>query len=76
MEEDAQDRMLTLEQGRELIKNTSLAYLNDEELQELVTCIKTFCEICFEGQMNRTAEAKMIQINSTDTEGEDMSAAA
>ena len=72
---DDTDRMLSLEQGRELIRNTSLAQLNDEELKELLVCVKTFCEICFDSQMNR-AQAKIIQINSVEDKEETVSEAA
>jgi hypothetical protein len=62
------NRMLTLEQGRELIKNTSLSEITDEELKELLETIKIFCEINFDLHLNNAAQNKILQLdpNSTD----------
>jgi len=46
--QDEQEKILSLEQGRELLKDTELAHISDEELQEVLQNIKTFCEIAFE----------------------------
>ena len=55
-------RMLTLEQGRELIKNTSLSEITDEELIELLETIKIFCEINFDLHLNNAAQNKILRL--------------
>jgi hypothetical protein len=59
MYESEENKILSLEQGRKLIGNTSLSGLNDEELQELLESIKVFCEINFEMYLDILHKHKM-----------------
>lgn len=62
MQENEETQMLSLEQGRKLIENTSLSNLNDDELQELLESIKVFCEINFEMYLDVLRQVKMDEI--------------
>ena len=59
MFESEENKIVSLEQGRKLIENTSLSGLNDEELQELLESIKVFCEINFEMYLDFLRKNKM-----------------
>ena len=59
MQESDENKIVSLEQGRKLIGNTSLSGLNDEELQELLESIKVFCEINFEMYLDILHKHKM-----------------
>ena len=63
MQESEETQMLSLEQGRKLIENTSLSNLNDDELQELLESIKVFCEINFEMYLDVLRQFKMEEID-------------
>lgn len=63
MQENEENQMLSLEQGRILIENTSLSNLNDDELQELLESIKTFCEINFEMYLDILRQQKVEEID-------------
>jgi hypothetical protein len=63
MQENEETQMLSLEQGRKLIENTSLSNLNDDELQELLESIKVFCEINFEMYLDVLRQVKMEEID-------------
>lgn len=63
MQENEETQMLSLEQGRKLIENTSLSNLNDDELQELLENIKVFCEINFEMYLDVLRQVKMEEID-------------
>ena len=63
MQENEENKMLSLEQGRILIENTSLKDLNDDELQELLESIKVFCEINFEMYLDVLRKHKMEKID-------------
>lgn len=63
MQENEETQMLSLEQGRKLIQNTSLSNLNDDELQELLESIKVFCEINFEIYLDVLRQVKMEEID-------------
>ncbi len=63
MQENEENKMLSLEQGRKLIENTSLKDLNDDELQELLESIKVFCEINFEMYLDVLRKHKMEEID-------------
>ncbi|MCA6436235.1 MAG: hypothetical protein IM600_17865 [Bacteroidetes bacterium] len=63
MQENEENQMLSLEQGRRLIENTSLSNLNDDELQELLESIKVFCEINFEMYLDVLRQVKMEEID-------------
>jgi hypothetical protein len=63
MQESEETQMLSLEQGRKLIENTSLSNLNDDELQELLESIKVFCEINFEMYLDVLRQVKMEEID-------------
>ena len=68
--------ILSLSEGRELLKNTALANLSDEELQEVLESVKTFCEMCFDHYFNRTEETKIIPLNAKINEDKQQSEAA
>ncbi len=69
MEDCEEDKILSLEQGRKLIENTSLSNLNDEQLQELLENIKVFCEINYEIYLDILGKRKMEEISDDfDTE--------
>ena len=59
MQESEENKILSLDQGRKLIDNTSLSGLNDDELQELLESIKVFCEINFEMYLDILRKNKM-----------------
>lgn len=63
MQENEENKMLSLEQGRKLIETTSLKDLNDDELQELLESIKVFCEINFEMYLDVLRKHKMEEID-------------
>lgn len=63
MQESEETQMLSLEQGRKLIENTSLSNLNDDELQELLESIKVFCEINFEMYLDVLRQVKIEEID-------------
>ena len=63
MYESEEKKILSLEQGRILIENTSLSGLNDEALQELLESIKVFCEINFEMYLDFLRKHKMEEID-------------
>lgn len=63
MQEIEENQMLSLEQGRKLIENTSLSNLNDDELQELLESIKVFCEINFEMYLDVLRQVKMEEMD-------------
>ena len=63
MYESEENKIVSLEQGRKLIVNTSLSGLNDDELQELLESIKVFCEINFEMYLDILRKHKMEEIN-------------
>lgn len=63
MQENEEKQMLSLEQGRILIENTSLSNLNDDELQELLESIKMFCEINFEMYLDILRQQKVEEID-------------
>lgn len=63
MEKCEEDKILSLEQGRKLIENTSLSNLNDEELQELLENVKVFCEINFEIYLDIISKNKMKEMD-------------
>ena len=63
MQESEENKIVSLEQGRKLIENTSLSGLNDEELQELLESIKLFCEINFEMYLDFLRKHKMEEID-------------
>lgn len=63
MQESEENKIVSLEQGRKLIENTSLSGLNDEELQELLESIKVFCEINFEMYLDILHKHKMEEID-------------
>ena len=63
MQESEENKILSLEQGRKLIENTSLSGLNDDELQELLESIKVFCEINFEMYLDILRQNKMEEID-------------
>lgn len=63
MQENEETQMLSLEQGRKLIENTSLSNLNDDELQELLESIKVFCEINFEMYLDVLRQVKIEEID-------------
>jgi hypothetical protein len=63
MQENEETQMLSLEQGRRLIENTSLSNLYDDELQELLESIKVFCEINFEMYLDVLRQVKMEEID-------------
>lgn len=46
--DEEQNKRLSIEQGRTLLKNTSLNNLNDVELEEVLNAVQQFCEINFE----------------------------
>lgn len=50
---DEERPVLSLSEGRELLKNTALANITDEELAEVLDSIREFCEICFDHYFNR-----------------------
>ncbi len=59
MQESEENKIVSLQQGRKLIENTSLSGLNDVELQELLESIKVFCEINFEMYLDFLHKHKM-----------------
>ena len=63
MQESEENKIVSLEQGRKLIENTSLSGLNDNELQELLESIKVFCEINFEMYLDFLRKHKMEEID-------------
>ena len=63
MQEGEENKILSLEQGRKLMENTSLSGLNDNELQELLESIKVFCEINFEMYLDILHKHKMEEID-------------
>lgn len=63
MQEGEENKILSLDQGRKLIGITSLSGLNDEELQELLECIKVFCEINFEMYLDFLRKHKMEEMD-------------
>ena len=63
MQESDENKIVSLEQGRKLIENTSLSGLNDKELQELLKSIKVFCEINFEMYLDILHKYKMKEID-------------
>ena len=63
MQENEENKMLSLEHGRKLIANTSLANLNDDELLELLESIKVFCEINFEMYLDFLRQQKADEID-------------
>ena len=63
MQEKEETQMLSLEQGRKLIENTSLSNLNNDELLELLESIKVFCEINFEMYLDVLRQVKMDEID-------------
>lgn len=56
-------RVLSLEQGRELLKNTRLSEISDEELQELLETVRIFCEINFDQHLNNAAKCKVLYLD-------------
>lgn len=63
MQENEETKMLSLEQGRKLIENTSLSNLNDDELQEMLESIKVFCEINFEMYLDVLRQHKLEEMD-------------
>jgi hypothetical protein len=69
MEKCEEDKILSLEQGRKLVQNTSLSNLNNEQLQELLEGVKVFCEINFEIYLDIISKHKMKEMDDDfDTE--------
>ncbi len=69
MEDCEDDKILSLEQARKLIENTSLSNLNDEQLQEFLESVKVFCEINFEIYLDILGKSKMEEMDDEfDTE--------
>lgn len=54
---------LTLEQGRNLLKDTSLSQISDLELQQVLEDIKLFCEINYEIYLDNICKIKMMQFD-------------
>ncbi|MBA2611370.1 MAG: hypothetical protein H0U95_05310 [Bacteroidetes bacterium] len=54
-------KILTLELGRNLLKNTTLSDISDDDLQQILEDIKTFCEINFEIYLDYIHKIKMMQ---------------
>lgn len=50
---DEERPVLSLSEGRELLKSTGLANITDVELTEVLESIKQFCGICFDHYFNR-----------------------
>ena len=69
-------KIVSLARGRELIQNTSLAHLNDEELLELLHTIRIFCEICYDRYLERRAQNNVIQLHSDSEQEENLKEAA
>lgn len=69
-------KTVSLARGRELIQNTSLSHLSDEELIELLHTIKLFCEMCFDRYLERRSQNKIIQLHSGNEHEEDLKQAA
>ena len=63
MKENEETKVLSLEQGRQLIINTSLTHLGNNELQELLESIKVFCEINHEIYLDFVRQQKMKEID-------------
>lgn len=63
MQDCEENKILSLDQGRKLIENTSLSGLNDDELQELLESIKVFCEINFEMYLDILRKHQMEEID-------------
>jgi hypothetical protein len=63
MQESEENKIVSLEQGRKLIEDTSLSGLNDIEFQELLESIKVFCEINFEMYLDFLHKHKMEKID-------------
>lgn len=68
--------ILSLSEGRELLKGTELENLSDEELQEALETIRTFCEMCFEHYLNSVAKGKVIPLNLSKEDDEQRAEAA
>ena len=68
--------MLTLSEGRELLKHTGLSHLTDEEVQEVLESVKTFCEMCFDHYLNGKAEGKILPLNSENNKTDQLPEAA
>lgn len=63
MHENEENKILSLEHGRKLIVNTSIANLNDDELLELLESVKVFCEINFEMYLDFLRQQKAEEID-------------
>lgn len=57
-------KILTLEQGRNLLKETTLSDISDDDLQQILEDIKIFCEINFEIYLDNLHKIKMMQCDT------------